>query len=144
MSDDDGFRPDLNGLAKRRFSQSARTKDFQSRDARLNANQIGNIERRAAQVREKAREHFRKMKPVWVDGERARLSRNNPERLSSSRSDGPKPPTFENNRTDSRRTAIAAQAEANVKSRCDERIRRIEKIEHRMVRSVQRNRKNKR
>lgn len=144
MSDDDRFRPDLRRKAKDLFSRSARTDDFQNRNSRLSATEIAAVEKRAAEVRDRARQHHQKMKPTWVDAERRRLSQENPERLTASRRDGPKPPTVDSNRADSREKAIAEQAASNVKSRCDERIRRIEKIEHRMVRSIQRNRKHKR
>ncbi|WP_299966058.1 hypothetical protein [uncultured Roseobacter sp.] len=144
MSDDDRFRPDLSRKTLDRFARSARPNDFQSFSARLNATEIAAAEKRSAEVREKAREHFQKMKPIWTARESRRLSRENPEQLTASRREGPKPPNRDSNQAVSRQRAIAEQAASNVKSRCDERIRRIEKIEHRMVRSIQRTRKNKR
>lgn len=144
MSDDDHFRVDLSRKTLDRFSRSARSNDFQSRSSRLSATETAAVEKRAAEVRDRARQHHQNMKPTWEAAERRRLSRDNPDRLTASRRDGPKPPTIDSNRAVSRQKAIAEQAASNVKSRCDERIRRIEKIEHRMVRSIQRNRKQKR
>lgn len=141
MDDDDKFRRDLKGIARSSFTGSVRAEDFMSDRERKHATAIANIERRTAVVREKARDHFQTMRPYFVDQERTRLARENPDKPKHSLSDGPKPPGRESNRLQSRSDALTAQAEANVKARCDQRLRRLDKIEHRLVRDASRDRK---
>ena len=141
MADDDEFRRDLKSLARSSFSETVRSEEFMSPRDRERATAITNTERRVAVVREKARDHFQNMKPHWVDDERARLAVENPDKPKHALSDGPKPPGRESNRQESRRDALTAKAEANVKARCDERLRRLDKIEHHMIRDISRDRK---
>lgn len=141
MPDDDDFRRDVKGIASNSFSGSVRASDFMSEQERQRATAISDAQRRTATVRSKVRDHFQNMKPHWVDSERARLARENPDKPKLSFSEGPKPPGRVSNRHQSRRDTLTVQAEANVKARCDERLRRLDKIEHRLVRDVSRDRR---
>lgn len=140
MQDDDDFRRDLRGIARNNFSGSARPSDFMSQQDRQRATAIADAERRTAVVRSKVRDHFQNMKSQWVDSERARLARENPDKPRLALSEGPSPFGRLSNRKESRRDALTAQAEANVKARCDERLRRLDRIEHRLTRDAGRNR----
>lgn len=112
-----------------------------SQQDRQRATAISNVERRTAVVRSKVRDHFQNMKPQWVDNERARLAQENPDKPKLALSEGPRPFGRVSNRQESRRDALTAQAEANVKARCDDRLRRLDKIEHRLVRDAGRDRR---
>jgi len=144
MSDDEGFRPDLKHKARRGFTESTRLRESRSAPAKQRETNSGDIQRRAAVVRGKLRDHQHKMKPVWVARERARLARKHPEKLTNTLSDGPRMLGMGSNRHVNHQARLSLQAETNVNARCAQRLRRLDRIEHDMLRAHGRERKRQR
>ncbi|MEO1490347.1 MAG: hypothetical protein AAFR88_13070 [Pseudomonadota bacterium] len=141
MSDQDSFRPDLRHRAKRAFEAAAPARRAQANRSARNPESVQGVERRVAQVREKVRAHQHKMMPKWVKAEVAKLRQANALKPSHAYAGGPKPPSQGPSRQFAREQSIAARALANVKKRCAQRILSIERVEHRMVRNLTRNRR---
>lgn len=140
MSDDEGYRPDLRDKARRAFD-AVRAKDFPSRaEDAVQWHAKHYVQLRSAEVREKMRDHFAKMEPVWTRREIEKLRRENPKKPELNRADGPRSPLFAASYEASREMALANRAHANVKGRCDERLKTVDDIEHRMMRQIKRSR----
>lgn len=138
MSDSEGFRTDLKGTLKQAYTKADPILPGSDVRAIRRAEKVLAVERRGAQVREKARTHYAKNKDIFITREFARQMQANPLTLKHDLSSGPRPP--QTLRKEAHRQAMMMRAERQVHMRQQARLHNIDRAERRIVRQILRGR----